>query len=148
MFNLCLINSSLSPLTETPSLDQLLDSLDFYPWITITASFVLPTISFLGIVLCSLSAWFSFDKNFKDPVFFYYRLLCLTYIVHLTHNIPLGLLVSPRYFPNINTYLSGVYQIYYMNVSALLFHFEDTFQMAILLTYTTCVIYTFVLNLQ
>ena len=134
MFNHSILNSSLSPIEETPSLDQLLDSLGFYPWLTITASFILPTISALGICLCSLSAWIFFDKKFKDPVFFYYRLLCLTYIVHLIHNVPLGLLFSPRYLTNINTYVSCIYLIYYVNVSALLFHFEDMLQMAILLT--------------
>jgi len=133
LYNDSIINCSSTPLPVIPSLDQLLDSLGFNPWVTIIASFVLPTISFLGIILCSLSAWIFFHKNFKDPVFFYYRLLCIVYIIHLIHNIPRGLLYSPRYFTNINTYLSSIYLIYYSNVSAFLFHFEETLKMAILL---------------
>ena len=124
----------LSLSLETPSLDQLLDSLGFVPWKTITASVVIPTISSIGIILCSLSVWIFFRKKFKDPVFFYYRLLCFVYIIHLIHNIPYGLLFSPRYISNINTYLSSVYLIYYFNLASILFHFEETLQMAILLT--------------
>ena len=43
------------------------------------------------------------------------------------------ILFSPRYFPNINTYLSSLFLIYYSNVSAFLFHFEETLQIAIVL---------------
>ena len=125
------INSST--IWTTPSLDQLLDTLGFDAWKTILASFILPLISCLGVIFCSLSAWIFFQKKFKDPVFFYYRLLCLVYIIHLVHNIPRGLLYSPRYFPNINTYLSSLFLIYYSNVSAFLFHFEETLQIAIVL---------------
>ena len=121
-------------ISQTPSLDQLLDSLGFELWMTVTTTFVIPAISFIGIVFCSLSVWIFFQKNFKDTVFFYYRLLCIVYIIHLIHNIPCGLLFSPRYFPQVNTYFTSIYFIYYSCVSAFLFHFEETLQMAILLT--------------
>jgi len=134
MSNQSLINSNLTSSLEPPSLDQLLDSLGFDLWKTILATFIIPATSFIGIIFCSLSAWIFFQKNFKDPVFFYYRLLCIVYIIHLIHNIPYGLLFSPRYIPQMNTYLSSFYLIYFTNVSALLFHFEETIQMAILLT--------------
>jgi len=121
-------------ISQTPSLDQLLDSLGFELWMTVTTTFVIPAISFIGIVFCSLSVWIFFQKNFKDTVFFYYRLLCIVYIIHLIHNIPCGLLFSPRYFPQINTYFSALYIIYYYSMTTILFHFEETLQMAILLT--------------
>ena len=72
MFNLSLLNSSLSPIAKTPSLDQLLDLLGFSTWMTITASFVLPTINFIGIILCSLSAWIFFDKKFVCILFCFF----------------------------------------------------------------------------
>ena len=116
-----------------PSLDELLDSLGFAQWITVTSSFILPTISLLETILCSLSL-FIFHKKFKDPLFFYYRLLCIIYIIHLVHNIPYGFLFSPRYFPRMDTYISSWYELYYMAITTFLFHFEDVIQMGILLT--------------
>jgi hypothetical protein len=127
------INTSNLSSPSTPSLDQFLDMLGYEEWQILTASFALPSISFIGIILCSLSGWIFFREKFKDPVFFYYRLLCLVYAIHLAHNIPNGLFFSPRYFPQINTYLTSIYQIYYSFMSILLFHFEETLQVGILL---------------
>jgi hypothetical protein len=118
----------------TPSFDELLDSLGIDKLSTVVTSFVLPSISFLGLMCCSLSAYIFFQRKFVDPVFFYYRLLCLTNVLHLTLGIPYGLLRTPRYFPQMDTYFSSIYLIFYGVASNLLYHFEDTLQMAILLT--------------
>ncbi len=93
----------------------------------------MPSVSLLWIILCSISAFVFFQPKFLDPSFFYYRLLYLFYIIHLLIGIPYGLLFSPRYFPQINTYLSSTYNMYYIVVTAFLYHFEDTLQMAILI---------------
>ena len=66
---------------EIPSLDQLLYSLGFTEWGIIASTFILPALSFIGLLLCALSFWIFFQDKFKDPVFFYYRLLCLVYII-------------------------------------------------------------------
>ena len=117
-----------------PSLEELLDSLGFKHWITVICSFFLPFISCIGVILCSLSLFIFTRPRFINPIFSYYRLLCLVYIIHLLHGIPYGLLFSPRYFPRvINTYLSGLYKIYYACVSLFLFQVESVLQMAILL---------------
>jgi hypothetical protein len=128
------ISNNLSVSTqEIPSLDQLLYVLGFTEWEIITSTFVLPALSFIGLVLCTLSFWIFFQEKFKDPVFFYYRLLCLVYIIHLAHNIPAGILFTPRYFPKISTYSTSFYQIYYGFITSLFLHFEETLQMGILL---------------
>jgi hypothetical protein len=116
------------------SLDSLLDSLGFDEWKTVTVSIVMPVIIVLGIVFCSLSAFIFFRRVFIDPIFLYYRLLCLVYVVHLVHNIPLCIIYSPRFFPRINTRFSGIVQIYNAIFVYFLQHFESTLQMAILLT--------------
>jgi hypothetical protein len=116
-----------------PSLNKLLDSLGFEEWTTITCSFILPIISLIGIILCSISFYIYCQEKFNESSFFFYRLLCLTNIFQLIHNIPFGLLFSPRYFPLINTYLSSIFLIYYLEVSALIYQYEDVIQMAILL---------------
>jgi hypothetical protein len=136
MDNLSSINAgnASASIQDIPNLDQLLDTLGFTEWEIITSTFVLPSISFVGLVLCALSAWIFFQPKFKDPVFFYYRLLCIVYIIHLAHYIPRGLLFTPRYFPQINTYFTSIYLIYYSFISVFLFHFEETLQIGILLT--------------
>ena len=125
--------STLSSSLPYASLDELLDSLGFHTWITVTSSFILPFMSFIGTMLCSLSAYIFFQRRFINPIFFYYRLLCIVYIIHLLHSIQFGLLFSPRYFPRLDTYLSSIYLIYYANISVILYHFEGLLQIAILL---------------
>jgi hypothetical protein len=118
MSNLSLNESTSNNLSvstqEIPSLDQLLYVLGFTEWEIITSTFVLPALSFIGLVLCTLSFWIFLQEKFKDPVFFYYRLLCLVYIIHLAHNTPSGLLFTPRYFPKISTYSTSIYQIWHI----------------------------------
>ena len=115
------------------TLDQLLVSLGFEPKITIIVTFILLLINLFGTMFCSLSAWIFFNKKFKDPSFFYYRLLCLVYIILLIHNMLRLLLYTPQYFPNINSYLSSIFIIYSSFIMAFLFHFEGVLQIAILL---------------
>jgi len=135
MFNLSTNDSSnlSSPIQDIPSLDQLLDKLGFIEWGIVTTTLALPSVSLVGIVFCALSAWIFLQSTFKDPVFFYYRLLCIVYVIHLAHNIPRGLLFTPRYYPQINTYFTSIYLIYFSNITTFLFHFEETLQMGILL---------------
>ena len=100
---------------------------------SVTTTFVLPFINFLGVVGCSLSLWIFLRKKFVDSVFFYYRLLCAINTVYLLHNIPACVFFSPRYFPNANTWSIAAFKIYYACITNLLFHFGDVLQMAILL---------------
>jgi uncharacterized membrane protein len=125
--------SNLTDDPTVPSIDMLLAQLGFAEWNLITTTFVLPAIGLIGFVLCLLSAWILFKQKFKDPVFYYYRLLCIVYITHLVHNILRGLLYTPKYFPSMNTYLSSFYQIYYGVSSSIFFHYEETLQIAIIL---------------
>jgi hypothetical protein len=115
------------------TLDELLDSLGFEPIKIIIATFVLPVINVFGTLFCMISAYIFFQRKFVDPSFFYYCLLCIVYIINLLHNIPRGIFYTPRYFPNMNSYLSSIYHIYYSFASGLLFHFADVIQIAILL---------------
>ena len=130
--------NSTTPLAQTLAspmpLETLLATMGFYEWKTVMASFVLPIISLIGAFFCSLSAYIFFHRKFAEPVFVYYRLLCLVFIFHLIQTIPYGLVFSPKYFPQINTHHSAIYMIYFSSMSAFLFHYEDVLQMAILLT--------------
>ena len=119
--------------TTEENLDNLLDSLGYDPWMTFTCSFIMPTLSFIGAILCSLSCWIFYRKCFKDQVFFYYKLMCIINIIRLIIGIPFGLLYSPRYIPQMNTFVSTIYQKYCIAVMFFLLHFDDMLQIAILL---------------
>ncbi len=127
-------NNSSQQLAYLPSLSDFLDSSGFAEWLTITTSFILPLISLVGIFCCMLSFVIFLQRSFKDPSFFYYRLLCFVYTLQLIHGVPYGLLFTPRYFPRINTYFSSIYLIYYNCVANVLFHFSEVLYMAILLS--------------
>ena len=127
-------SSSFLNQTSTKSLDQLLDQLGFSMWETVVDTFILPSINLVGVALCSFSFWIFSRPAFKDPIFFYYKLLCFVNILLLMHNIPFDILFTPRYFPMINTYALSVFQIYYIVISNVLFHYGDVLQMGILLT--------------
>jgi hypothetical protein len=119
--------------TTKENLDNLLDSLGYDPWMTFTCSFIIPTLSLTGAILCSLSCWIFYRKCFKDQVFFYYKLLCIINIIRLIIGIPFGLLYSPRYIPQMNTFASATFQKYCIAVMFFLLHFDDMLQIAILL---------------
>ena len=132
--DLNLTNYSLTAATPTVlPLDDLLDTLGFNVGKTVTDSIVLPILNFLGLILCSLSAWIFFCGRFTDPVFVYYRLMSIVNILSLLHNIPEGILLSPRYFPSMDTYAAAIYHIYLAGMSVFLFHFSETLQIGILL---------------
>ena len=105
--------SSNNSLANMPSIDLLLAMLGFSEWEFFSTTYVLSLVSLIGIVLCSLSVWIFSNKKFKDPVFVYYRLLCLVYVIHLAHTLACCILFTPQNFPQINTYLTAHFQIYY-----------------------------------
>jgi hypothetical protein len=113
--------------------DQLLDSIGYSQWISVIATVIPPSIGLIGIILCIISAYIFFQSKFKEPVFFYYRLICLIYILILIHAIPNGFLFSFRYFSNIDSYLFSIYSIYNSILNLTFFNFEDTLKMGILL---------------
>ena len=117
--------------TTVPSLEELLNVLGFEMWETVISTFILPPINLIGLVLCSFSLWIFSRPSFEDPIFFYYRLLCIINIIQLLHNIPFGILFSPYYFPMMNTIATSIYQIYYASVPNLIFFIAEVLQMAI-----------------
>jgi hypothetical protein len=63
MFNLSQLdaNSNFSSFL-TPSFDELLNSLGIFHWSAVIYSFALPSISCLGLIGCSLSAYIFFQQ--------------------------------------------------------------------------------------
>ena len=99
----------------------------------ILATFVLATLNLIGALLCMLSTWIFYQPRFKlNPVFIYYRILCVTHVIHLMQGIPYGLFYLPWYLPSINTHAFSYYHYHYVGIQVFLVHFEDVIQMAIL----------------
>jgi hypothetical protein len=119
--------------TSVLLLNKLLDQLGFEQWQVTLNTFILSLVNFLGIIFCSFSLWIFLRPSFADPVFFYYKLLCFIYFLHLLHNIPFVILQTPFYFPWVDMYAVCVFKNYYSFMSAILFHYEDVLQMGILL---------------
>jgi len=116
------------------SFDELLDALGFRLWLTKLSTFFMAPINLIGLMLASLSLWiFTRSTTFVEPIFFYYKLISFVNVIHLVHNIPYCILVTPRYFPSVNTYDLSVYNLYYIFASTFCFHFEDVLQMGIIL---------------
>ena len=117
-----------------PSLEQLLGQMGFAHWQAIVQTFILPPLNLLGIGFCLFSLGIFLRPSFVDPIFFYFKLLCIVNVIHLVHNLPSCILLSPFYFPWSNSYFIAAFQIYYAALAILLYHFEDVLHLAILLT--------------
>ena len=109
------LTHSLSLGMSNMTLNELLDSLGFDAWKTLTASFVLFSFNLMGVVFSSVSFWIFTRRQFRrETVFFYYRLLSLVFLLHSLHSLPLAICYSPRYFKEItqlNTRHSSIYLI-------------------------------------
>jgi hypothetical protein len=128
--NTTALNVSTSPL---PSLNVLLAQLGFQTWQTLTITFILPPVNLISAVFCSFSLWIFLRSTFSDPIFFYYKLLCLINIIHSLHNTLIFVPFLPIYFPWIDTYVICVCKMYHTFLAVFYFHFEDVLRMAILL---------------
>jgi hypothetical protein len=115
------------------TLDELLDSLGFKKWESITNSIVVPILCFFGSVSCSISAFIFFLKPFSEQVFFYYRLHSVLNVFTLLFNIFFGVCFSPRFMPNQDTYLCAVYNAVSIWLNHFMFHYLDVIEICILL---------------
>ena len=111
------LNASASAL---PQISVLLAQLGFHTWQTLTITFILPPINLVGAVFCSFSLWiFLRSKTFSDPIYFYYKLLCLVNIIHSLHNILIFVPFLPLYFSWINSYVISVCKMYHTFLAVL-----------------------------
>ena len=131
------MNSTLSNVT----LDELLETKGFAEWKILLCIGFFPLMSTIGIICNALSLWiFSTKRVFAlNPVFFYYRLLCLVFLVHSLHHAPIFICFCPgnvfgvNLVPSVNTYYTSIYMAYNLVASNFMFHYEEVLQIAILL---------------
>ncbi len=98
--------------------------------------------NFSGAIFSMLSAWtFTRRQFYQEPIFFYYRLLSLLFILHSLHNLPYAICYS-RYFPTIDNYVASIYLKSQTNFGQLL-----TTVTAFLLNLVLCLLTGLVLNI-
>ena len=117
------------------SLNTFLLELGFDEWLTFTATLLLPTFNLLGITLGSINVWIFFCcKEFRldSSVHVYYRLLAVLFLFHSLLNLPLCICYAPMtYF---GPHATSIFLITNIICSSFLFHYEETIQIAILLS--------------
>ena len=128
------MNSSNFFSTPNITLDELLALLGYQTWESISCLFLLPPLSAIGIVTNSISALIFFRSKFTDPIFFYYRLLSLVYIVSSLISTPGGFCFSPLFLSKIDTFVCASYSQVYSPCVSLLFHYASVLEILILLT--------------
>ena len=131
------MTQSATNASSMPTLDELMQSLGFELWQEVLNKCVLPLVNLVSIGSCSLSAWIFYKKrtsHFSDPIFFYYRLLCLLYMSMSFLNILFGFCYSPRFYNFDLTYMSAVYNVCYLYLTNFLFHYCSVLELCILLT--------------
>ena len=115
------------------TLEALLDDLGFVQFDYIVYQFVMPVAGVFGSILSVLSIWVFFQHEFKAQIYDYYRVLVITYFIHLSLSVPYGLFFTPIYFPNIDTYVWATYQSFYITFSNFLCHFTGVIEIGIML---------------
>ena len=120
------------------SLEELLDSLGFELWEEILNQFVLPSFNLTSILTCSICAWIFFKKThvFSDPVFFYFRILSLLYILCSCTNLTMQLCFSPRFLPSflVNTHFCSILSAICLPLITDLLHVCSVLDICVLLT--------------
>ena len=132
-------NSSLSfpPLP----IDILLSKAGFLPFTSITSVFVVPVIGTLGSLLCLTSVFIFFrasspGKEFKnEPVYVYFKVIAIIYLAHLLALIPHGFCftASAIYLPHIDVETCILFQLVYVPISNLFFHYTGVLELIIVL---------------
>jgi hypothetical protein len=136
-------NSSNSSSLSFPPLpiDVLLSYAGFLPFESITYVFVIPLVGFLGALLCLLSVFIFFrasspGKEFNnEPVYVYFKVIAIIYLAHLLALIPHGFCftASAIYLPHIDVESCILFQLVYVPISNLFFHYTGVLELIIVL---------------
>jgi hypothetical protein len=136
-------NSSTTPSLSFPPLpiDVLLSYAGFLPFESITYVFALPLVGSLGSILCLISVFIFFrasspGKEFSnEPVYVYFKVIAIIYLIHLLALIPHGFCftASAIYLPHIDVQTCILFQLVYLPISNLFFHYTGVLELIIVL---------------
>ena len=134
-------NSNSSIVSQPLPIDVLLSYAGFLPFESITYVFVIPLVGFLGALLCLLSMLIFFrasspGKEFNnEPVYVYFKVIAIIYLAHLLALIPHGFCftASAIYLPHIDVETCILFQLVYVPISNLFFHYTGVLELIIVL---------------
>ena len=137
------MNSTNTSSTSFPPLpiDVLLSYAGFLPFESITYVYVIPIVCVVGLVLCSLSVFIFFRsptqaKEFtNEPVYVYFKVISFIYLLNLLALIPHSFCftASAIYLPQMNIKACIIFQLVYLPVSNLFFHYTAMLEFIIVL---------------
>ena len=133
------MNSSNSTTRPLLPIDVLLSMAGFIHFDMIMFQFVMPTIGILGALLCSFSVYIFFraappNKGFNnEPVYVYFKIISVVYLIHSLALIPHGFCFTAYYFPQMNVQACIIFQLGYLPVSNLFFHYTAILEFIIVL---------------
>jgi hypothetical protein len=113
-------------------LDELLDSLGLLSVDIYLYQIVIPITSLIGLLLCVLTAIILFDKKFIAPIYDYFRVITVTYIIQLTFALAYGTCFTPKYFLNMDSYSCAIVQCAYIPYSGFTSNYDSLLEIAIL----------------
>ena len=126
-------SNSSSPPPILP-IEVLLAYAGFLPFDLITFQFVMPLIGLIGGLFGLLSVCIFFKRDFnQEPIYTYFRLIAMLDLLHLMALIPHGFCFVPRYLPQMSSYSCITYQLIYIPLSNLCFHYTGVIELAIIL---------------
>jgi hypothetical protein len=114
-------------------LDDLLNSIGFLPSIIYMYQIILPIVAFIGCIFCTLSLWIFFKKKFSASIYWYFRVITIDNLIQLLFAIPYGICITPKYFPNMDSYACALVQCAYLPFLAFTSHFVSILEIAVLL---------------
>ena len=115
------------------TLDELLELNGLAPFNTITFQFIIPTLGLIGLALSCVNACIYFGPDFAQPMFVYYKVLVIVFMVNLGSCVPYGFCYSPKYLPAQDSYSCAIVQTVYIVFTDFLFHYAGAIEIAIIL---------------
>ena len=126
------MNNSNSTSPPLLIIDELLTLAGFIPFDLITWQFVFAFFCFL-----SLLVFFSRKKASNDfrtePVYVYFKVMSIIYLIHSLGLIPHGFCFTAKYFPQMDCHACIIFQLVYMPFSNIFFHYTGVLELAVVL---------------
>jgi hypothetical protein len=123
--------SNLSTVFYT--IDDLLISLEISPASYIIYQLILPSIGLIGFIFCLINLIIFSRKNFTSPTDQYYRLISSFNVFAMLFSIPYGFCFTPKFFPNMDSYVCAIVQCVYIPYTDLIVHYVGVLEIAVML---------------
>jgi hypothetical protein len=120
-------------------IEVLLSMAGFLPFSLITFQFVMPSVGCVGSLFCMLSVYVFFrayasGKGFNnEPVYVYFKVIAIIYLIHLLALIPHGFCFTAYYFPQMDVQACILFQLVYIPFSNVFFHYTGILELIIVL---------------